>query len=53
MAVVLFTPVRYAFKLVLLTPQLYLTALGLIFVPLVALEIKKAVKSLIKKNKNK
>lgn len=45
MALVLFTPVRYAFKLVLLTPQLYLIALGLIFVPLVFLEIKKAIKN--------
>ena len=43
MAVVLFTPVGYAFKLVFLTPWLYAVALGLILVPLVAIEIKKAI----------
>ena len=43
MAAVLFTPLRYAFKLVILTPQLYLIALGLIMVPLVVLEIAKAI----------
>ena len=43
MAVVLFTPVRHAFKLVLLTPWLYAVALGLIFIPLIAIEIKKAI----------
>ncbi|MBR5720910.1 MAG: cation-translocating P-type ATPase [Clostridia bacterium] len=43
MAVVLFTPVRHAFKLILLTPWLYAVALGLILVPLVAIEIKKAI----------
>jgi Ca2+-transporting ATPase len=45
MAIVLFTPVRYAFRLVLLTPQLYLIALGLILAPLVFIEIKKAIKN--------
>ena len=45
MAIVLFTPVRYAFRLVLLTPQLYLVALGLILAPLVFIEIKKAIKN--------
>ena len=40
-ALVLFTPLRVAFGLVLLTPELYLIALGLIFVPLVAMEAAK------------
>ena len=43
MALVLFTPLSYAFKLVLLTPTLYLIGLGLILVPLIVLEISKAI----------
>ena len=42
-ALVLFTPVRVAFELVLLPPWLYLAALGLILVPLVVMELAKAV----------
>lgn len=41
MAVVLFTPVRIAFSLVILPWQLYLVALGLILVPVVIMEISK------------
>ena len=40
---VAFTPLSVAFELVMLTPQLYLIALGLILVPLVVMEISKAV----------
>ena len=40
-AVVLFTPVRHAFGLAMLSWQLYLIALGLIFVPLVVMELAK------------
>ena len=40
-ALVLFTPVRYAFKLVILPWQLYLIGLGMIFVPLVVMELSK------------
>ena len=40
-ALVLFTPVRFAFGLELLSPTLYLIALGLIFVPLVVMELSK------------
>ena len=42
-ALVLFTPVRIAFGLVILPPQLYLIALGLILVPLVVMELSKAL----------
>ncbi len=42
-AVVLFTPVRVAFGLVLLPGKLYLLALGLILVPMVVMELSKAV----------
>ena len=42
-ALVLFTPVRIAFGLVILPTQLYLIALGLIFVPLVIMELSKAL----------
>ncbi|MGI6256022.1 MAG: calcium-translocating P-type ATPase, PMCA-type [Acutalibacter sp.] len=45
---VLFTPVGIAFGMVLLTPWLYLAGLGLILVPLVVMELAKAV-GLIKK----
>ena len=40
-ALVLFTPARVAFGLEILSWQLYLIALGLIFVPLVVMEISK------------
>ena len=40
-ALVLFTPIKAAFGLVALTWQLYLVALGLIFVPLVVMELSK------------
>ena len=40
-ALVLFTPVRFAFGLELLSPTLYLIALGLIFIPLVVMELSK------------
>ena len=43
MAVVLFTPVGVAFGLITLSWKLYLIALGLILVPLVVMEISKAV----------
>ncbi len=44
MVLVLFTPVRNAFGLVLLSPAMYLIALGLIFVPLVVMELAKALR---------
>ena len=44
-----FTPIRGAFGLVALSPQLYLIALGLILVPLVVMEISKTVLRLTKK----
>ncbi len=47
--VVLFTPVRIAFGLVLLPAKLYLVALGLIIVPLIIMELSKAL-GLIKKH---
>lgn len=50
MAIVLFTPVRVAFSLTLLTPKLYLIALGLILVPVVVMELSKAI-GLIKHKK--
>ena len=40
-AIVLFTPLRIPFGLVLLTPQLYLIGLGLIFAPLLVMECSK------------
>ena len=43
MALVLFTPVRGAFGLIALPANLYLIGLGLIFVPLVVMELSKAV----------
>lgn len=51
MLIVLFTPLRIAFGLIKLPVKLYLIALGLIFVPLVVMEISKAISSI--KNKNK
>ena len=41
-ALILFTPARIAFGLVLLDPSLYLVAVGLFLVPLVVMEIAKA-----------
>jgi len=41
-ALVLFTPLRIAFGLVILPSRLYLIALGLIFVPVVIMELAKA-----------
>ncbi len=43
MAVVLFTPVGVAFGLVILPVKLYLVGLGLILVPLVVMEVSKAL----------
>ena len=40
-ALVMFTPIRYAFGLAVLPPMLYLVGLGLILVPLVVIEISK------------
>ena len=42
-ALVLFTPVKTAFGLVTLPANLYLIALGLILVPLVVMELSKAL----------
>lgn len=42
-ALVLFTPVRIAFGLVILPMQLYLIALGMILVPFVVMELSKAL----------
>lgn len=47
--IVIFTPVRYAFSIVLLPWQLYLIALGLILVPILVMEISKAI-GIIKHN---
>ncbi len=47
-ALVLFTPARIAFGLVVLPAKLYLIAIGLILVPLVVMELSKAL-GLIKK----
>lgn len=43
MVLVLFTPVRIAFGLVILPTNMYLIALALIFIPVVVMEIAKAV----------
>lgn len=43
MGLVLFTPVRVAFGLIQLSGKLYLTGLGLILVPLVVMELSKAL----------
>ena len=43
MALVLFTPVRIAFGLVILPTKLYLIALGLVFVPMVVMELGKLI----------
>ena len=42
-ALVLFTPVGIAFGLVILPWEYYLIALGLIFVPLVVMELSKLI----------
>ncbi len=52
MCLVLFTPARIAFGLVVLSPELYLIALGLIFVPVVVMEFCKLV-GLIKHHSHK
>ena len=51
-ALVLFTPLRIAFELTLLPVWLYLAGLGLVLVPLVVMELAKAV-GLIKKRHDK
>ena len=48
---VLFTPLRIAFGLEILSPKLYLIALGLIFVPLVVMEISKLISYLANRKK--
>jgi len=50
MALVLFTPVRIAFELVILPLDLYLIALGLIFVPLIIIEAVKFISAKINKS---
>ncbi len=50
-ALVVFTPLRVAFGLVTLKPWLYLAALGLIFVPLLVMEIYKLIVYLCEKKK--
>ncbi len=52
MLLVLFTPVRIAFGLVVLTPRLYLIALGLILIPLIVMEIAKAIEYMLKNKKS-
>ncbi len=49
-ALVLFTPVKTAFGLITLPMELYLLGLGLIFLPLVVMELSKAL-GLIRKHK--
>ena len=46
-ALVLFTPLRTAFGLILLPVEIYLAGLGLILVPLVVMELSKAVRHLL------
>ena len=50
-SIVLFTPVGIAFNIVRLPWQLYLIGLGLILVPLVVMEIGKAIRKGLSKNK--
>lgn len=47
---ILFTPLRVAFGLIILPAKLYLIAAGLIIIPLIVMEITKLLKSI--KNKN-
>ena len=42
-AVVLFTPLSLAFGMITLTPQLYLIGLGLALVPIIVMELSKAI----------
>ncbi len=49
MLLVLFSPLRIAFGLVLLPANLYLIALGLILVPFVVMEISKGIKHIVKR----
>ncbi len=42
MLIVLFTPVRMAFKLMILPPMLYIIAVGLIIIPVIIMELSKA-----------
>ncbi len=49
MLLVLFTPLRIPFGLVILPAHLYAIALGLILVPFVVMEVAKAIEHLIKK----
>ncbi len=51
MIIVLFTPVRIAFSLVLLPWELYMIGVALVITPLVVMEITKLISYLIKKNK--
>ena len=53
MSVVLFTPLNTIFGLAYLPLKLYLIALGLIFVPLVVMEIYKLIQRLVKNYKKK
>jgi len=46
---VLFTPLKSAFGLVYLTKELYLIAVGLVFVPLIIMEIAKLISYIFKK----
>ena len=46
-ALVLFTPLRIAFGLIMLNTRLYLIALGLIFVPVVLMELSKAIHKVV------
>ncbi len=51
--VVLFTPLKGAFGLVILSKELYLIALGLIIIPLIIMEISKLISFITKEMKNK
>lgn len=51
-ALVMFTPVRVAFGLDILTPKLYIIGTALVFVPVVLMEIYKGICALVKR-KNK
>ena len=52
-ALVLFTPVRIAFGLVYLPWKLYLLAVGFAFVPVIFMEISKAIELAVRKKRNK
>ena len=51
-ALVLFTPIRIAFGLEILSWQLYLIGLALATIPLIVMEISKAIKFAIQKKRN-